>query len=360
MSDTMEPIEGSTLARFLIDSQRILVVHHWDVDGLSAAAMVARYLVPRGIDLGFHVPTVGVYGLEALDVERIESFHPDLLLVLDYGIPFRDLAQLSRMLEVPIAVVDHHRHEEEDLRFVNELMSVLNPVAFGGREDAYPSTSYVLNAVLRLTDVEDLVALSIVGDLGNRIAFTKWMKFVRDVSSLYGYDANTLFSMANLVNACYQAGLGDECFDHVRKILSRNAFDVVRDGYLAKVLHDIEKDFRDCIERAHASRRELGKVMLFETFSEYNLVSRVGRALADAYPRNVVVLQHHVKNLGKSYIYVRSHSYDLSKVLEELRKRVAKIGGKDRVFVVTCMNTSCPELEIVLDAMKRFLGGSNA
>jgi len=42
------------------------------------------------------------------------------------------------------------------------------------------------------------------------------------------------------------------------------------------------------------------------------------------------VLKHYVESLERSYIYVRSHSYNLGKALEELRSMDMDVGAKTR------------------------------
>ena len=51
-----------------------------------------------------------------------------------------------------------------------------------------------------------------------------------------------------------------------------------------------------------------------------------------------MVLVHYVDKLGLEYIYVRSCKYSLRDVLERLKAEGLRIGGKDKVFVVTIRN----------------------
>jgi len=329
--------------RRLMESSRIAVVHHWDCDGVASSAILKRIL--RKTDITFFVPRIGVYDRTALPTNGIRSIDPDIVLVLDYCLDPRQVEEVAKSLAVTMAIVDHHVVEGFTKLFCN-------PVALGLPEDRYPSTTYVLYQTMKAMGMDvdgvlDLVALGVVADVGWRRGF--------DLSKLlpdHGYSLEELMSIAEAVDSCYR--LGDyECIDHAREKLVENPRDVLRDPYLQSRREFVRKE----IEKAKnmlEPRERRGVVLVFELKTRVYATSALGRYLANLYPRNVIVLVNYVESLGISYVYVRSSTHYLRHALEELRFRKLRVGGKDRVFVVTCTDAECgEEVRIVIEVLEK-------
>lgn len=104
------------------DDDRVLVVHHWDMDGSASAAIVSavldevrgqpadRVVIPKG-----RVHTVGQRAENIIRNENVGK-----LIVLDMNVPADRLSELAD-LGLDILLIDHHNFEEvpEDAVFVN-------------------------------------------------------------------------------------------------------------------------------------------------------------------------------------------------------------------------------------------------
>ena len=102
-----------------------------------------------------------------------------------------------------------------------------------------------------------------------------------------------------------------------------------------------------------------GSVVVYRAVTDFYLTSQLGRELAARHPGSIVVLVNRVQRLGSTYIYVRSHRFSLRAVLKSLRTAM-HIGGKDKVFVVSCRSDCEEELAELLPLLNecgKELGG---
>ena len=341
-------VDTQCFRNILGNSNRIAIIHHWDIDGIAASAYLYRALYRYGIDVEFLVPEIGSYSIEAIDISKLKSFNPDLVMVIDYGIKCRDLLELKRVLDRSLVVVDHHRNE-----VCANIDLFINPVAYGATEIEYPSTCYTLSLIYSNSLFLDLVALSIIGDLSTYVEITKWKSYVESILSIYGYTLRDSYRISRLVDSCYQS-IDLECFNYARRDLIEGIDMIFRDGYLAWTRKELDEELYELFNKLRENpEMVLDKVKIFKAYSKNYIVSHLGRKLADYHRDSIVVLKHYVEKLGKSYIYVRSYRYNLSSVIEELRKKGIDVGGKDRVFVITCRDPRCSELDLLLELLSK-------
>ncbi len=109
----MEGMEAavSLLSRAL-DARRRIVVHgDYDVDGVSATALLVRALSARGAPVEPYLPSrfVQGYGLSAQAVEEIAAGGDGLLVTVDCGVNYPDEVARARALGLDVIVTDHHR-----------------------------------------------------------------------------------------------------------------------------------------------------------------------------------------------------------------------------------------------------------
>ena len=314
---------------------KLAVVHHWDSDGIASAAIVHR-LRP---DASFYVPRIGLFSAGALP--ELEGC--DAVLLLDYGVRAREVEALEGRLGVPVAVIDHHVNEARGMLFCN-------PVALGGSEDEWPSTTWVMRRLLGLEGFDDLVAPGLVGDLGSRAA-----SFLDKLET--GSSLEELLLAANLVDSCYRA-VDYQGIARARQLLSEGGVQaVLRDSRLRGTLEEVEREFSAVLSSLEPEAR--GVVVVYRAVTDFYLTSRLGRRLADRHPESIVVLVNRVRRLGSAYVYVRSQHLSLRAVLESLRAAM-HVGGKDKVFVASCRSDceeELAELLPLLNECSKELGG---
>ena len=163
LSDVADALEDA-----IKRGDRIVVFGDFDVDGISATAVLTRGLralgacalpfIPRRSDEG--------YGITEPAIERVMQLDPDFLVTVDCGIACAAEVELLRKRGVGVAVTDHH--EPADLVPKNV------PVADPKTDPSCPST--ILAGVG--------VALKLVQALGGRFGYPHLWRSYTDLATL--------------------------------------------------------------------------------------------------------------------------------------------------------------------------------
>jgi single-stranded-DNA-specific exonuclease len=113
--------------------ERIAVHGDYDVDGVTATAIVQRAIEMLGGHVEHFVPNRlrDGYGLQPATIERLASAGSQLVISVDCGIRAGDAAERARDLGVDLIITDHHEPEAT----LPRALAVLNPKRADG---AYP------------------------------------------------------------------------------------------------------------------------------------------------------------------------------------------------------------------------------
>ncbi|RMF88990.1 MAG: single-stranded-DNA-specific exonuclease RecJ [Planctomycetota bacterium] len=92
-------------------NQRIVVYGDYDVDGMTATAILYRCLKLLGGDVGYYVPsrTTEGYGLNAEALQTLARRGTQVVVSVDCGITAVDEAAVARELGLTLIVTDHHQ-----------------------------------------------------------------------------------------------------------------------------------------------------------------------------------------------------------------------------------------------------------
>lgn len=178
----LEPLEAwpevlsaaNVLAQALEKDPRVAVWGDYDVDGVTASALVLLFLRNRGISPQCHLPNRSEegYGLNVAGVERLAEQGVQTLLTVDCGIADFEAVERARELGMTVVVTDHHLPGQE----LPEAQAILNP-RLG--DSPYPNvagvgTAFLLAAALNrllpgqqddMRQYLDLVALGTIADV---------------------------------------------------------------------------------------------------------------------------------------------------------------------------------------------------
>lgn len=113
------------LARAIIEGERIGTISDYDVDGVSSAALVTRFLASVGAANIVHIPdrlTEG-YGPSRAAVQSLKERGTQLLLTLDCGVLAHDPLAEAKALGMDVVIVDHHQAGID----LPEATAVINP-----------------------------------------------------------------------------------------------------------------------------------------------------------------------------------------------------------------------------------------
>ncbi len=194
----------------LADHEPIAVYGDYDVDGVTATALLVQFLRALGGNVKEYIPNRFEEGY-GLNNDALDKLHADgirLVISVDCGVRSPDEARHARDLGLDLIISDHH----EPSGSLPDALAVLNPKQEG---DAYPEKylagvgiAYKIAEALfslqpsafSLPSLLDLVALGTVADLApltgeNRALVRKGLEQMRQTSR------QGLFSLANIAGA---------------------------------------------------------------------------------------------------------------------------------------------------------------
>jgi len=333
------------VVKLIEEASKVSIIHHWDSDGIASAALIAKKYKDK--ISSFIIPRIGEYNIEAIDVNKLKKSNPDLVLILDYGIPLNQLKILEESIGVKVAVIDHH---------VNKFMvdAFCNPIAFGCAEEEYPSTTWVLREILDLEDFSDIVALGIVGDLGKAIKDSPLLRWIEENVKSRGLAIDDVFHVVNVIDSCYRL-VDYECIDYVRGILIEHEVkDILVDDYLRSKLLKLNEEVSKALSSVKLVKEHDEFIKVFEVTTDAYITSLIGRELAYKHHNSIIVLQHEVKKLNKRCIYIRSYKYSLRSILEAFKSMNMNVGGKDKVLVISC-NGETYEIDTIINTIATYI-----
>ncbi len=103
------------IERHISNKSKILIFGDYDVDGISASAILIKYFNSIGVDVSNFMPNryEDGYGLTTATINKIfEVNKPDLVITVDCGITGIEEVEYIKSLGVDIIVTDHHERGE--------------------------------------------------------------------------------------------------------------------------------------------------------------------------------------------------------------------------------------------------------
>lgn len=325
--------------RAAIDRIRFATEHHepiaiygdYDVDGVTATALLVQTLKALGADVRGYIPNRfdEGYGLNNDALDNLKADGVKLVVTVDCGIRSPDEALHARTVGLDLIISDHHHpsaelppafavinpkqpgdvYPDKNLAGVGIAYKIAEALFMDGRpltEDRPPSTVHSLV----LEDLLDLVALGTVADLApligeNRSLVRKGLKQIRETKR------QGLFSLANVAEmvigktTASQIGftLGPRLNAAGRLESALASFelltttDFMRAGQLAQQL-DVQNRQRQVITRALQEQAETiamsedpDAYLLFAAHAEFNpgVVGLAASRLMETYYRPAVV-----------------------------------------------------------------------
>lgn len=96
--------------------KRILIFGDYDVDGVSATAIMLKTLEKLGCNANYYLPNrfVDGYGLTNSVIDKIKAnFNPELIITVDCGISCKNEVEYAKSIGIDIIVTDHHEIPDE-------------------------------------------------------------------------------------------------------------------------------------------------------------------------------------------------------------------------------------------------------
>ncbi len=315
-----------------------IVVHHWDADGVSSAAILMR---ERG-RMPVFTPPVGEFKFDP----RIESgvYSSKLAYFVDLNMPGDVFRLAERGLLRKAYFIDHHIQEP----ISHDRIIYHNPLSRG---EVYPSASFVVSELFNHSSY--LTVLGAVGDVGERLfEMERFGELAEKILEEEGVGVEEVLEAVRLVDSNYIT-LDRYGVEEAALFLSEAELDDVleRVEWIEKA-----KEVKEDIERAVNSARVNGGVAFVCFYSPNAIISKVARELVWSGKASVCVAVNRGFN-GKYQLYVRLNRGDkrCRELIESLRKLGINAGGKEEV-VGSVFEADEERLERALEEVRRIFG----
>ncbi|MGI5861557.1 MAG: single-stranded-DNA-specific exonuclease RecJ [Myxococcales bacterium] len=139
------------IVRAVREGEAVTLYGDYDVDGVTASAIVALFLRSVGARVSTYIPLrmEEGYGLNAEAIDRIAADGTRLLVALDCGISALSEAERAAALGIDLVVVDHHQPGAELPRAVAVLDPHQPGCTFPGKELCAAGLAFFLVVALR-------------------------------------------------------------------------------------------------------------------------------------------------------------------------------------------------------------------
>jgi len=330
-------------------AEGILVVHHWDADGIASAAIIAE----KYEEVVNYCPPIGLFKVNETVLDELKNritMKNDLILILDWNIPYKDVETIEKALGVKVAVIDHHYKDMQPPK-----ATYYNPVAYGEPGEKWPSTTWTIMKALNI-QLNLKVILGVFGDLEEKAVKLKlYHQAIKPYMERQRYSVKELIEAAKHLNACGR--IGD------RKMVENAVWRLIKyDNDLKAIL--IDEEWRKAKATIEAEVNKIidsgveaihGNIILKRFESPYNLTSEVARKLARLNPKSIIVALNESVRLNEAEIYVRRGSIlkvKLTLIINKLRKAGLEAGGKEAVFGVKVPHNKIEEaLKLTLNML---------
>ncbi len=261
--------------------ERILVYGDYDVDGVTAVALVYKFITQYYSNVDYYIPDRydEGYGISHRGIDFAAESGVKLIIVLDCGIKAIEEITYAKQLGIDFIICDHHVPDAE----LPPAAAILNPKR---TDNTYPYTHLsgcgvgfklmqafaISNGIEfnQLTQLLDLCAISIAADLvpimgENRILASHGIRCLNSCPSI---------GLQALIEVCGLADRELSLSDIIFKLGPRlNASGRMLDGALSVDLL-VEKDYHTALEKAerinlyNEQRKDLDKQMTEEAYNE--------------------------------------------------------------------------------------------
>ncbi len=300
--DSLRDTAGKILR--VLGSKPACIVHHWDMDGVAAAATLS--LVSAGV-VRYHVPpyTYRVTG-EMIEELKNKCRNAGAIAIVDYNLPGGTLDLIWAKLQKTLIVVDHHYQPEPPKK---PFILWFNPAANGDPRGFWPSAAHVAASLTGMYK-PIVVALSIVGDLRDRARANRiYQKYMVEAGLDHVKDHATMTECVSQVMAADIMGRRD-ILEHLASRLADPHSDpcslLLSDGLLSILRVQAEDEFQSLLSEADSNASVIGDIRIYRMEGEGRHVSTLARILSERHPDKIVVVSYYWRPLQRTYIYLRT------------------------------------------------------
>ncbi len=180
--------------------EKIAVFGDYDVDGVTATALMYSYLKNRGARVSYHIPDreKDGYGINMSAIARLKDEGTDLIITVDNGIAAVDEVRYAKSLGMRVVVTDHHLPQEE----LPEADAVVDP----HRPDDYSEFKEICGVFVAfkvVCAVEGISPEELLSEYGDLVA----LGTVADVMPLVNENRTVVREGVNIISGGFRRGI---------------------------------------------------------------------------------------------------------------------------------------------------------
>ena len=357
-------------------NEPIAIYGDYDVDGVTATALLVHALQALGADVRGYIPNRFDEGY-GLNVEALDSLKADgikLVITVDCGIRSPDEALHAQTIGLDLVISDHHHPDGENLP---PAFAVINPKQHG---DPYPDKdlagvgiAYKIAEALtntqepvngfQLSDLLDLVALGTVADLAPLVGENRVL-VRRGLRQIHATKRQGLFSLAGVAemkidkvtagNIGFILGPRLNASGRLESALASfellTTTDFMRAGQLAQQL-DTQNRQRQGLTRSIQEQAESiarsedpEAFLLFAAHEDFNpgVVGLAASRLTELYYRPAIVAAKSAEETRGSCRSIPE--FHITDALDQCKDLLVRHGGHAAAAGFTVKNVNLPEL----------------
>lgn len=381
MRDAVERIQYA-----IRQSEPIAIYGDYDVDGVTATALLVETLKKMDADVRGYIPNrfEEGYGLNTNALDDLKADGVKLVITVDCGIRSPTEALHARTIGLDLIISDHHHPDGDNLP---PALAVINPKQHG---DPYPDKDLagvgiaykIAEALMQemgkvkddirfpLSSLLDLVALGTVADLAplvgeNRVLVRQGLRQMRQTTrqGLFSLAAVSELNLAkvNAMNIGFMLGPRLNAAGRLKEALAAfellTTADVFRAGELAQQL-DMQNRERQRITREMQTRAEEITIsedpdayLLFAAHEDFNsgVVGLAASRLTEKYYRPAIVASKAEEETRGSCRSIPE--FHITDALDQCADLLVRHGGHAAAAGFTVRNENLPELVARLKAI---------
>ncbi|MSR68188.1 single-stranded-DNA-specific exonuclease RecJ [Candidatus Saccharibacteria bacterium] len=114
------------ILRAIKAKEKIVIYGDYDIDGLSASALLYDALTTMGVEVGLYIPDrfEEGYGLNSEAIKKLKKQKNDLIITVDCGTTAHEQAKVAQKIGIDLIITDHH---EPDGGIPKGAIACVNP-----------------------------------------------------------------------------------------------------------------------------------------------------------------------------------------------------------------------------------------
>ncbi len=297
----------------------VLLIHHWDTDGICSAALLLDYF--KREDIVTWTPLLGTFYLLDEHIEMAQGY--DNVIVCDMALPAANIEKIAE--KTSVTVIDHHHQSP-----IEEITHI-NPVAHGASGDLYPSNTWVIKEQLEIP-LSLKIILGYVGDREQKIKDNPpFWKQTNEYLEREGITFEDLLELVYRIDSSYKVGERKAVMKAPRQLrFYETRQDILSNTEWKENLRKLDEKMEKVLSEPPT---DVDGVQVKRLDTPYAIISQVTRRLAWGTGRDTVVV-----NTGffsdQDQLYSRSNIVDMHKLIERAKRHGYNAGGKKDVIGV--------------------------